>query len=271
MDGSLGVVPKATAKFLADVYARTDAATGARYVWELRRANRDGSPGHPNGVLLMRERGRFDRMRQRLESETVFRTPDGELTPPFRLAVDGDAIYLQPGYLADALQLDADDWIGPASRGQNRGPGAAPGSSSPGVQTSGVFGPHGVGVGGLIGPLLIDVTSEVTIVGELGETRARGEPVTRLRAHVAGSSLAAAVATPSVHGDRSGRLDDVPIEAWVDGDGRLRRIDAALGDTIVHVELYAYDQPVEVDVPEEEQVVADGAELLTRLGGLRSG
>lgn len=270
MDAPPEVVPEATAKFLADVYARTDAATSARYVWEVRRVDRHGSAEHPDGVLLVRERGAFDRMRQRLESATVLGEPDGRLTPPLRVVVDGDAVYVQPGYLAEALALDADEWIGTASGVRNPGRGTTSAESSPLAQTSGMFGPHGVGVGGLIGPLLVDVTSEVRIIGKIGGTRARGEPVTRLRAHVAGSSLAAAVTTSSTSGDRIRALDDVPIEAWVDREGRLRQIDAAVSETmLLHIELYGYDRSVEVDVPDADEVVARGIELLARLGSLR--
>lgn len=265
------VEPQPTAKFLADVYARTAAAATARYAWELRSVSgsNGAAEGSPDGVVLMREQGVFDRVEQRLSSETVLFEPDGRANEALRVVIDGDVLYLQPGFLAAGFGLGQNQWIGTSSAGGSVPRDDVPGSSSFGANATAAVGPRGIGVSGLLRPVLLEVTGEVTIVGEVGATRIRGEPTTHLRAHVAGSALAAAMPAVTATGNHMGRSDSVVIDTWVDADGRLRRIEASVGEIVLRVDVYDYDESVElhevVDIPEQDRIVASDVELLSQL------
>jgi hypothetical protein len=251
------VEPQATARFLAQVYARTDAATSASYVWELRSTGAAES-GKASTAMVMQERGAFDRSRQRLTAETTWVGPDGEVAgAPLRVVVDGGELYVQPGYLAEALALEPDDWIGtavPVDNGDAGGVRGTYGASSP----AGI-GSRGIGVGALVAPLLADVTGDVAIVGDEGAARVRGEPTTHLRAHVAGSAMSGAVEGRGLFDDTS---DGVTIDAWVDGEGLLRRLEADAGDFTLRVDLFDYEEPVVIDIPDESRIVMSHSELL---------
>jgi hypothetical protein len=262
------VEPQATARFLAEVYARTDAATSASYVWELRSTTGMGA-GKASTVAVMEERGAFDRSRQRFTAETTWVGPDGEVAgAPLRVVADGGALYVQPGYLAEAMGLQPHDWIGSTAPvdGAGDGGGTRDGSSPAGIGPRGI-GLGGIEVGALLASLLADATGDVEIIGEEGAERVRGEPTTHLRAHVATLALPDTVAGPGVL-DHTG--DGVTVDVWVDGEGLLRRVVADAGEITLRVDLFDYEEPVAVEIPEESRIVMSHSELLgevvTRFG-----
>jgi hypothetical protein len=80
-------------------------------------------------------------------------------------------------------------------------------------------------------------------VEELGSERVRGVETTRYRALVRPPGAA-----PD---DRA-----VPVDVWIDGDGLVRRLRAAVGTETVTVELYDFEADVAIEPPAPEQVTA---------------
>ena len=79
-------------------------------------------------------------------------------------------------------------------------------------------------------------------VEELGSERIRGVETTRYRA---------LVRPPGAPDDRA-----VPVDVWIDGDGLVRRLQAADGTETVTVELYDFEAEVAIEPPAPEQVTA---------------
>jgi hypothetical protein len=257
-DQTGAVRPEATARFLAQVHARTDAANSASYAWELRLVDASASWGDSRGGVVMQERGAYDRAGRRLMAETTSIGPDGQPSgAPLRVVVDGGDLYVQPGYLSDALGVEPGDWIGTSPPSHHADPSGGSDDTWDAGAPAGI-GRRGVGLGGLLGPLLGDVTGDVVIVGDPEAERVRGVPTTHLRARAASSALSGAVDHPGL----AEHAHDVTIDAWVDREGRARRVEADAGAFSLRVDLFDYDAPVEIEIPDESQIVLTHSELL---------
>jgi hypothetical protein len=226
---------RGTAALLAEVHDRTAAATRLHYRWELVVAVL-GAP-----AVAVREEGAFDRDVRRLW-RAVTMVQDGETRPALRMVVDRGGLYLQPGYVASALGLAPDAWLG-----------VGPDTIDEQAWSAGALPPAAAEVHGM----LQAVTGDVDVVGH--ET-VRGAPTTHLRAEVPGSRVDAASTV-------------VPLDIWIDLDDRLRRIDAVMSPGVTaRLELLDYDQRVVLDPPDEDAVVTNDAALLrTALANLVRG
>ncbi len=114
----------------------------------------------------------------------------------------------------------------------------------------------------------------------LGSATVRGVRTTRYRTTVDLARLAAALPKPERAGFLSSLrqlgLKTLPIDAWVDGSGYVRRLSTAFAvkaqgtpsSVRVTVDLYDFNKPVRVTVPPQEKT-ADAGQLLGQLlGGL---
>lgn len=207
------------------------------------------------------------------EDEDAEGPPDEVIVP---MVADGDVAYAELGVLNDiageSQRPSMPRWVryGPAELGDD-------GSSFAGLVS--MADPE------IILALLEAAAGEVETVGE---EEVRDEPATHLRATI---DLAAAreqaperqwSMIDDIAGEGDARIDEVPVDVWVDEDGLLRRLtveidrditmgtgppgapsDAAGAIRWLSYEAFDYGEAVEVEIPDGDDVV-DASELTDR-------
>lgn len=258
--------PRPLHEVAADVHGASRAAAAAgsgRFRVTLRIEATDGSVDPV--VVDVTTTGAFDGPRRELRSDlgaaiTALEGSDGSLPPgfdePVQVVVDGASTYLRAPMLDELF--GAPRWL-VADRG---GPHAE-------------LGPLGMAaIGGGIGavdPLpVLEALTQATAVDDVGTGEVDGAPVRRLRALLDLSGVLEGL----------GPATAVPIDLWVDGAGRARRLVADLGDAgallgegqgappvpgmagsaTMTIELYDYGADLEIATPDPEIVLpADDA------------
>lgn len=267
----------------AGAVASLDAAVEATLAIErgrlklVHRAARPGFPGpgsSEGGLDLMTMRAAFDRPARRLSVDlmpgdivaTAYRAAAGRGDDdndeeagdtagldavPIRVIVDGDTTYTRFGVAAEAYGVDSERWY--------RGSLAAARSVDPDNSVVATLEePLGI-----VRALLAADHVAVVAAGE----RVRGVPTTRLSTNLTLATAdeflpEATVGAPRPRGRSAGPLRPA-VDVWVDGAGRIRRLEAVLdldvgeapGRLVTTLEVFDVGEPVELELPSPGQVV----------------
>lgn len=134
--------------------------------------------------------------------------------------------------------------------------------TAPGVEYSGEPGawekvPAADDVIPVIDPFwLLSVLDAVTDEAELDDEAVLGEPCCRYRASVSLSAAAAqsqrGLEQPSA---TRGGVDQLPVEAWLDRAGRIRRAICRRDPTLMVLELSEFGAPAMIELPTAEEIV----------------
>jgi hypothetical protein len=200
----------------------------------------DGEPHPPPGgrTTVAQYRVAFDRRAARVEVEADLSAAEraaggdpraGDVAgrgarPAARMIAAGDTVYAQGGPMAPAVGRAPGDWFA-IERGafEDRRP-----SGDAAALLLDPLGPFGV---------LADAAGDARVVGH---DVIRGSPVTHMATH---AKLGAST---------------VPVDAWVDGDGVIRRMESGLdgagaGRVVITVELFDIGHAVAITPPGEER------------------
>ena len=103
---------------------------------------------------------------------------------------------------------------------------------------------------------LLSVLDAATDEAELGDEAVLGEPCCCYQASV---SLSAAAAQSQRRLEQQsatrGGADRPPVEAWLDGTGRIRRVICRRGHTLMVLELSEFGAPAMIELPTAEEIV----------------
>ncbi len=173
--------------------------------------------------------------------------PDGA-DEPMQVVLDGGTAYLHIPMLAGLTGTSGWLTVTPDAMGQIGDLGLSSGTSDPSQMLQALRG----------------VSDDIE---EVGKEDIRGEPTTHYRAT---ADLTRAIeAAPEAQRDRlqqqlegfDAELDEVPVDVWVDGEGRARRVtfdfadmaDGLLGgagSASLTMDIFDYGQPVDVEIPD---------------------
>lgn len=236
--------------------AETTAAVSSEKVWvEVRTTDADGED-----VATITAEGAFDAEALRGTLTTRLDGGSGMLADLVELEAiyDGDTAYVRSG--AMEMFTDGKPWVKVQADEL--------------VDAASSFGGSLQSDPGAFLDLLTDVGGPVE---ELGDEVVRGVPTRHVAAEVV-----PAEALDALEGERAdqlrGKLDDlgvslddvqpIPVEAWIDADGYVRRLQVTVdlggltdadaegaGATVTQtIELYDFDQPVDIELPPADQV-----------------